>query len=124
MTTALHAIAFKAQTHPQHRLQNLYGLLDAEVLEHSWGQLNKRSAAGIDGINASDFRQRLTENIERLHHQLKQKSYRVSDVKRVFIPKPNGKLRPLGLPTMDDKVVQQGVKSNTAKYLGERLPAQ
>ena len=109
MKTALHAIAFKAQTHPNHRFQNLYGLLDTNLLIQSWGQINKQSACGIDGVTPSDFKQRLPENIDRLHHQLKDKTYRVNDIRRVFIPKSNGKLRPLGLPTMDDKIVQQSV---------------
>lgn len=109
MTTALHSIAFKAQTHPKHRFQNLYGLLNSDLLIQSWGQINKQSAPGIDGVTPSQFKQRLPENIERLAHQLKTKSYRVGDIKRVFIPKANGKLRPLGLPTMDDKVTQQSV---------------
>lgn len=109
MTTALHAIAFKAQTHPKHRFQNLYGLLNSDLLIQSWGQINKRSASGVDGVKASDFKQRLPENIDRLSRALKQKCFRANDIKRVFIPKSNGKLRPLGLPTLDDKVVQQSV---------------
>ena len=109
MTTELNAIAFKARTHPKHRFQNLYGLLNSDLLIQSWGQINKRSAAGIDGVKPSDFKQRLPENINRLSQQLKQKSFRVGDIKRVYIPKSNGKQRPLGLPIMDDKVVQQGV---------------
>ena len=109
MTTALHTTAFKAQTHPKHRFQNLYGLLNSDLLNQSWGQLNKQSAAGIDGVKPDDFQQRLPENIARLSRELKQKSYRVNDIKRVYIPKADGKQRPLGLPTLDDKVVQQGV---------------
>ena len=109
MTTALHAIAFKAQTHPKHRFQNLYGLLDSDLLIQSWGQINKGSASGVDGVKARDFKQRLPENIDRLRDALKQKCYRANDIKRVFIPKSNGKLRPLGLPTLDDKVVQHSV---------------
>ena len=109
MTTELNAIAFKAQTHPKHRFQNLYGLLNSDLLIQSWGQINKQSAAGIDGVKPENFKQRLPENIERLSCQLKQKTFRVGDIKRVYIPKSNGKLRALGLPTMDDKVVQQGV---------------
>ena len=106
MKTALHTIAFKAQTHPNHRFQNLYGLLDSDLLVQSWGQINKQSACGIDGVTPNDFKQRLPENIDRLHQELKCKSYRANDVKRVFIPKSNGKLPPLGLPTLDDKIVQ------------------
>lgn len=109
MKTELQAIAFKAQTHPKHRFQNLYGLLDSELLYQSWGQLNKQGAAGIDGVKVSTFKASLSDNITRLNEALRNKSYRCADIKRVFIPKANGKQRPLGLPTVDDKIVQQGV---------------
>ena len=109
MTTALSAIAIKAQTHPRHRFQNLYGQLNADALYRGWAHLNKQSAAGIDGITAHQFEQRLPENIHALARQLKADRYRVDDVKRVYIPKANGKQRPLGLPTVADKVVQQSV---------------
>ena len=55
MTTALNAIAFKAQTHAKHRFQNLYGQLNSDALYRAWGLLNKQSAAGIDTVTASDF---------------------------------------------------------------------
>jgi retron-type reverse transcriptase len=55
------------------------------------------------------YKAKLVENIDRLGQQLKQKCYRVNDIKRIFIPKSNGKQRPLGLPTVDDKLVQQSV---------------
>jgi group II intron reverse transcriptase/maturase len=109
MTTALNAIAFKAQTHPKHRFQNLYGLLSTDFLYQSWGQLNKQAKPGIDGITMPKYEVNLPENIHRLGRQLAQKCYRANDIKRVYIPKSNGKLRPLGLPTVDDKLVQQSV---------------
>ena len=109
MKTALNTITFKAQTHPKHRFQNLYGLLNTDSLYQSWGQLNKKAKPGIDGITMPKYKEKLTDNIDRLGHQLKQKCYRVNDIKRIFIPKSNGKLRPLGLPTVDDKLVQQSV---------------
>lgn len=109
MTTALHTIAFKAQTHPKHRFQNLYGLLDSDLLVQSWGQLNKQSAPGIDGKTVDDYRPRLMSHIDRLNARLKHKQYRAADIKRVYIPKSNGGQRPLGLPTLDDKIAQQGV---------------
>ena len=107
--TTLHTIAFKAQTHPKHRFQNLYGLLNTNSLDQDWGQLNTQAKPGIDGITMPMYEANLTENIDRLGQQLKQKCYRVNDIKRIFIPKSNGKLRPLGLPTVDDKLVQQSV---------------
>jgi RNA-directed DNA polymerase len=109
MTTTLDNITFKAQTHPKHRFQNLYGLLNTDSLYQSWGQLNKQAAPGIDGITISHYQQRLPENINSLSQDLKQKCYRANDIKRIFIPKSNGKQRPLGLPTVDDKLVQQSV---------------
>lgn len=109
MTTELYAIAFKAEQQPKHRFQNLYRLLKTDFLYQSWLQLNKRAAAGLDGISISDYQSGLQGNIRRLNTDLKHKRYRASDIKRVFIPKANGKLRPLGLPTVEDKVVQQGV---------------
>ncbi|AQP98864.1 group II intron reverse transcriptase/maturase [Pseudoalteromonas aliena] len=109
MTTTLNTLAFKAHTHPKHRFQNLYGLLDAASLYESWGQLNKLASPGIDGITMPKYKSTLIENIERLSQQLKQKSYRANDIKRIYIPKSNGKERPLGLPTVDDKLVQQSV---------------
>jgi group II intron reverse transcriptase/maturase len=109
MTTDLNAIAFKAQTHPKHRFQNVYGLLKAGALYRGWANLNKQSAAGIDGVNAQQFEHRLQENIRALAQQLKDDRYRVKAVKRVYIPKANGRERPLGLPTIEDKIVQQSV---------------
>ncbi len=109
MKTTLLSIAIKAHTHPKHRFQNLYGMLDADFLYQSWGQLNKQAAAGIDGISIAKYQSKLPENIQRLTQQLRNKQFRAADIKRVFIPKANGKQRPLGLPTVDDKLVQQGV---------------
>lgn len=107
MTTELDAIAFKAQTHPKHRFQNLYGQLNASSLLQGWLNLNKSSAAGIDGVTAQDYQQTLASHLQHLAFKLEHKHYRVSDVKRVYIPKANGKQRPLGLPTLEDKIVQQ-----------------
>lgn len=109
MTTALNAIAFKAHTHTKHRFQNLYGQLNSDALYRAWAHLNKQSAAGVDGVSTHQFEQRLPENIHTLAGQLKTGTFRVDDVKRVYIPKANGKERPLGLPTVADKVVQQSV---------------
>ncbi|WP_028110739.1 group II intron reverse transcriptase/maturase [Ferrimonas futtsuensis] len=109
MTTELQAIAFKARTHPKHRFQDLYGLLEPELLYTSWGQLNKHAAPGVDGARFPEYQQNLVQNITRLSAELKTKRYRTKPIKRVFIPKSNGKQRPLGLPTIDDKLVQQSV---------------
>lgn len=109
MTTELSAIAFKAQTHPKHRFQNLFGTLKPDALYRAWANLNKQSAAGIDDVDASQYETELSANIHCLARRLKSDRFRAGDVKRVYIPKSNGKQRPLGLPTIEDKLVQQSV---------------
>ncbi len=111
MTTELQAIAFKARTHPKHRFQNLARLLDRNLLYQSWGQLNKKAAPGIDGVTTEQYEQNLPVHIHQLAQDLRTQNYRADPIQRVFIPKANGKERPLGLPTVKDKVVQQSVSS-------------
>ena len=109
MTTALQAIAYKAQTHPRHIFQNLSALLDEGLLFESWGQLKKNVAPGIDGVNAEAYSQELSTRITALVDKLKRGTYRANRIKRVYIDKANGGQRPLGLPTLEDKLVQQSV---------------
>lgn len=109
MTTTLDAIAFKSHTHPRHKFQNLYGLINSDLLYQSWGRMNKQSAPGVDGVTAGKYREQLPAHIQSLAGRLRNKTYRADDVKRVLIPKANGKMRPLGLPTLEDKLVQQSV---------------
>jgi len=109
MTTTLDAIAFKSHTHPRHKFQNLYGLIKSDLLYQSWGRMNRQSAPGVDGVTAETFQKRLPYHIQSLASRLKNKAYRAGNIKRVLIPKANGKMRPLGLPTLEDKLAQQSV---------------
>lgn len=109
MTTELRAIAYKAYTHPKHRFGNLSRLLDEDQLYRSWGALNKNAAPGIDQVDAQEYAGSLRDNIISLVDRLKQGQYRADRIKRVFIPKANGKKRALGLPTTQDKHLQQAV---------------
>ncbi len=69
-----------------------------------------RGSPGIDGESVKQVKDREEEFLGELQSELKNKTYRVESVKRVFIPKANGKQRPLGIPTVKDRVVQQAVK--------------
>jgi group II intron reverse transcriptase/maturase len=106
LQTALHA---KAKEEPGYRFYLLYDkIYRQDVLEHAYRSCKaNKGAAGVDGvrfeeIEASGEEQWLGELAERL----KKKDYRPEAVKRVWIPKPNGKQRPLGIPTITDRVVQ------------------
>lgn len=109
MTTALQAVTYKAQTHPGHVFQNLSALLDEGLLYESWGQLKKNAAPGIDGVDADAYSHELSTHITTLKDKLKRGTYRANRIKRVYIDKASGGQRPLGLPTLEDKLVQQSV---------------
>ena len=70
---------------------------------------SNKGAAGIDGQRVADFAEHLSEEIARLAYELKEKSYRPKPVRRVEIPKPDGGVRALGIPTVRDRVVQQAL---------------
>lgn len=105
-TTSLRGIAKRAQACKQHRFQNLYGLIDEKLLYECWSDLNKKAASGVDGVTAEQYGENLAGNIKRLVQRLKTKSYRTKLVRRVYIPKGEGKVRPLGIPALEDKLVQ------------------
>ena len=104
--TSLRGLANKAKADKQHRFRDLYRCLDAEMLLHCWGDLNKGAASGVDGVTAKAYAGNLHANIEALAERLRSKRYRAKLVRRCYIPKENGKERPLGIPALEDKLVQ------------------
>jgi RNA-directed DNA polymerase len=108
--TSLQAIALKAEMQPGYRFQNLFGMLNEEMLKDSWQYIRKDAATGIDRVSADEYEQNLDENIHQLVEGLKQKRYRAKLVLRRYIPKGNGKFRPLGLVATQDKLLQMAVK--------------
>lgn len=108
--TSLQAIAEKAASQPGYRFRNLYGMLNEGMLKDSWKHIRKEAAYGVDRVSAQDYEQNLDENIHLLVDGLKQKRYRAKLVRRRYIPKGNGKFRPLGIPATQDKLLQLAVK--------------
>jgi group II intron reverse transcriptase/maturase len=107
--TTLRGIAKRAASDKAHRFQNLYGLLNVGFLLWCWQFVNLRAASGVDREDARSYRENLQENIEALVAALKGGRYRAKLVLRRYIPKLNGKLRPLGIPAIADKLLQIGV---------------
>jgi len=108
--TSLQAIAKKASEQPEYRFRNLFGLLNEDMLKDSWQFIRKNAASGVDRVSAKEYELNLVDNIHQLVEDLKRKRYRAKLVRRVLIPKENGKSRPLGIPATQDKLLQVAVK--------------
>ena len=105
-------LSAKAKQEKRFRFYSLYGLIShPETLRAAWQQVRANGgAAGVDGISFAQIeRQGLEPWLEELGREMREKSYRCQAVRRVYIPKANGKLRPLGIPTIRDRVVQCAV---------------
>lgn len=123
MTTSLQAIATKAAQDKEHRFRSLYGMLNEERLRETWPRIRKDAAVGVDKVSAAEYEASLDANVADLVLRLKEKRYRAPQVRRVYIPKANGKLRPLGIPTTEDKLLQAAVKEILeAIYEADFLP--
>lgn len=109
MQTSLRGIANKAAQDKSYRFQNLIGLLTTGYLLWCWQLINKNAAAGVDRQSASEYAENLAINVENLVESLKGGWYRAKLVLRRYIPKLNGKLRPLGIPAVADKLLQLAV---------------
>jgi len=107
--TSLRGIANKAVQDKTYRFRNLFGLLTVGFLFWCWGFINKKASAGVDSIDARVYEEHLIGNIEQLVEQVKGKTYRTKLVLRKYIPKLGGKLRPLGIPAIADKLLQLAV---------------
>ena len=79
------------------------------LLLQSYYSLKRNSAAGIDGVTWRDYEKHVTQSIAELHSKVHKGSYRAKPVKRVYIDKENGEQRPLGVTSLEDKIVQQAM---------------
>ena len=110
MQTSLRGIAKKAQEQKKHRFGNLYEMLNEENLLDCWQYIRKDAACGVDWVSAKEYEENLEENIRNLVERLKGRSYRAKLVRRRYIPKGDGRMRPLGIPVVEDKLLQLAVK--------------
>jgi len=107
----LDRIISKANRDRECKFTSLVHLVNEENLKICFNGLKANKASGVDFITKSDYGQDLEVNIKMLVEKLKDKSYRPKPVRRVYIPKPGKKeRRPLGIPSIEDKIVQSNVK--------------
>ena len=111
VTTKLLQIAERARRDSKARFSSLFHLLNEELLRECFQQLSVSSVAGVDEITKAGYAEELEANLPDLVGRLHRMAYRPQPVRRVYIPKPGtDKLRPIGIPALEDKLVQAGLR--------------
>jgi group II intron reverse transcriptase/maturase len=110
MSPELLKVAERARREPQARFHSLAHLIDAAALRRSFDRLRPGAAVGVDGVSKEMYGLAWEANLKDLHHRLRKKQYRHQPIRRVYIPKANGKMRPLGISAFEDKVVQDAIR--------------
>ncbi len=111
MSTKLLKVAERAKRDPNARLLALAHLIDAEMLKAAYERIRKDAAVGVDGVTKGQYGERLEENLAELHRRMKAGQYRHQVIRRVHIPKAPGRTRPIGISTVEDKVVQNALST-------------
>jgi RNA-directed DNA polymerase len=93
----------------QTRFTALLHHVDVEALERAFRRQKRRASAGVDGMTVADYERDLEVNLRDLCTRVHTGRYRPQPVRRVYIPKADGGQRPLGVPTLEDKIVQGAV---------------
>ena len=110
METKLERIANKSRNEKKPIFTSLYHLINEELLKECHKELDGNKAVGIDNVSKKEYAENLNENIKDLVIRLKNKAYKPLPALRVYIPKDNGKMRPLGISIYEDKIVQLALK--------------
>jgi RNA-directed DNA polymerase len=102
-------VAERAKREPETRLLALAHLMDEELLKEAFDRIRKEAAVGVDGVTKEEYGAHLEENIRALHTRMREGRYRHQPIRRVHIAKAPGKTRPIGISTVEDKIVQNAL---------------
>ena len=107
MSQALERIRQAASQRKKEKFTALFHHLTIDLLEDAFDELKKDAAAGVDGLTWKEYDANLKRNLEDLHARLHRRAYRALPSRRVYIPKPDGRQRPLAVAALEDKIVQR-----------------
>lgn len=110
MATKLARISQLSRENPDMVFTSVGHLINQELLKECHAEMDGDKAVGIDGVTKEEYGRKLNANIDALVDRLKRKSYKPQPARRVYIPKDNGKLRPLSIYCYEDKLVQAALK--------------
>jgi RNA-directed DNA polymerase len=109
MCTDIDRIAAMAKEDPKRQFFSIAHLITVEKLYEAFLSVRKDASAGIDGVTYEQYATNAEENIRQLHQRLVDGKYRAHPLRRVYIPKEDGKQRPISIPALEDKLVQKVV---------------
>jgi RNA-directed DNA polymerase len=107
MSTQIDRISELAKEDPKRQFFSLAHLITAEALYAAVRGLRKKASARVDGVTEQMYEKDAARNIRQLHERLKEGKYRAQPLRRIYIPKENGKERPISIPSLEDQIVQK-----------------
>ncbi|HKD06659.1 MAG TPA: reverse transcriptase domain-containing protein [Bryobacteraceae bacterium] len=109
VSQGLRGVRQRAIDNKQEKFTALLHHLTIELLRESYFALQRKAAPGVDGVTWKQYGEKLGDRLTRLHSRIHSGAYRAQPSRRVYIPKADGRRRPLGIAALEDKVVQQAV---------------
>ena len=107
MSTQIDRISELAKEDPKRRFFSIAHLITPEALYVAFQGLRKKASAGVDGVTYQEYEKDAVRNIQQLHERLKEGKYRAQPLRRIYIPKENGKQRPISIPSLEDKTCRR-----------------
>ena len=108
--TVLERVGQRAKQRKGEQFSNLLSHIKVPLLKEAYERLNKKAAPGVDGVGWREYGENLDARLRDLQDRVHRGSYHPQPVRRVHIPKGDGRMRPLGIPALEDKIVQQAVR--------------
>jgi RNA-directed DNA polymerase len=106
---ALERIRKVARERKKERFTALFHHISIDLLDEAFYELKENAAPGVDRLTWTDYETDLERNLEDLHDRVQRGAYRALPSRRVYIPKPDGRQRPLAIAALEDKIVQRAV---------------
>ena len=108
MSTTFSRLTELAKEDPKRKFFSIAHLITPETMYAAFRSLRKEASAGIDGVTYEQY-ERDAERIRQLYRRLKEGKYQAQPLRRVYIPKENGKQRPISIPALEDKILQKAM---------------
>ena len=121
VSQALARIRQAARQRKKEKFTALFHHVSIDHLAEAFSELKENAAAGVDGLTCRDYEPHLERNLEDLHARVHRGAYRALPSRRVYIPKPDGRQRPIAVAALEDKIVQRATAAVLSAIYHGRL---